>query len=42
MEISTYSFSGDIITVIGFIGVLSTLLIVYTAFTRYFKNALRK
>jgi hypothetical protein len=39
MSPETYNFSGDAITVIGFIGVASTLLIVVTAFRRFFNSS---
>jgi hypothetical protein len=34
----TYSFSGDAITFLGLVGVSSTLLIVVTAFRRFFNS----
>jgi hypothetical protein len=39
MSPETYNFSGDAIAVIGFIGVASTLLIVVTAFRRFFNSS---
>jgi hypothetical protein len=38
MEISTYTFTGDAVTFIGLIGVASTLLILVTAFRRFFNS----
>lgn len=38
----TYSFNGDAITFLGLIGVVSTLIIVVTAFRRYYSSPLRK
>ena len=38
----TYSFSGDAVTYLGLIGVISTLIIVVTSFRRYFNSPLRK
>jgi hypothetical protein len=38
----TYSFSGDAVTFLGMVGVTSTLLIVVTAFRRYYSSPLRK
>jgi len=40
--IDTYSFVGDGITVLGLVGVISTGIIVLTAFRRYFNSPLRK
>jgi len=34
----TYSFSGDAATILGLVGVASTLLIVVTAFRRFFNS----
>jgi hypothetical protein len=42
MTPDTYSFSGDFVTFLGMIGVASTLLIVVTAFRRYYNSPLRK
>jgi hypothetical protein len=41
-EIATYNFSGDIVTFLGLVGVISTGIIVVTAFRRYFNSPLRK
>lgn len=35
---NTYSFSGDFTTLIGFLGVVSTAIIVVTAFRRFFNS----
>lgn len=40
--IDTYNFTGDSVTVLGFIGVVSTLIIVITSFRRYYNSPLRK
>ncbi len=40
--IETLDFSGNIVTVIGFVGVISTAIIVVTSFRRYFNSPLRK
>tara|TARA_A100001388_G_C28334413_1_gene295989 strand:+ start:376 stop:504 length:129 start_codon:yes stop_codon:yes gene_type:complete len=42
MTPDTYSFAGDAVTILGFIGVASTGIILFTAFTRYFNSPLRK
>jgi hypothetical protein len=41
-EIVTYNFSGDVVTFLGLVGVISTAIIVVTAFRRYFNSPLRK
>ena len=38
MTPDTYTFSGDAVTILGFIGVASTLLIVVTSFRRFFNS----
>lgn len=38
MNPDTYTFSGDAITFLGLVGVISTLLIVVTAFRRFFNS----
>lgn len=38
MEPSTYSFTGDAVTYLGLLGVASTLVIVVTAFRRFFNS----
>jgi len=42
MTPDTYDFTGDGVTLLGFVGVLSTALIVVTAFRRYYNSPLRK
>ena len=42
MNPDTYTFAGDAVTIIGFVGVVSTAIILFTAFTRYFNSPLRK
>jgi hypothetical protein len=38
----TYGFSGDAVTFLGLVGVISTGIIVLTAFRRYYNSPLRK
>jgi len=38
MTPDTYSFSGDAVTFLGLLGVVSTLLIVVTSFRRFFNS----
>ena len=38
MNPETYTFSGDAVTFLGLVGVASTLLIVVTAFRRFFNS----
>jgi hypothetical protein len=40
--IDTYSFTGDGVTVLGLVGVISTGIILVLCFTRYFNSPLRK
>ncbi len=40
--IETLDFSGDAVTFLGFVGVISTAIIVVTSFRRYFNSPLRK
>jgi hypothetical protein len=42
MTPDTYSFSGDAVTFLGLIGVISTGIIILTAFRRYFNSPLKK
>jgi hypothetical protein len=42
MTPDTYTFSGDAVTFLGLVGVLSTGIIVLTAFRRYYSSPLRK
>jgi hypothetical protein len=41
-EIATYNFSGNVVTFLGLVGVISTGIIVITVFRRYFNFLLRK
>ena len=40
--IDTYNFTGDGTTILGLVGIISTGIIIVTAFTRYFNSPLRK
>lgn len=40
--IDTYNFTGDGVTVLGLIGVISTGIIIVTAFRRYYSSPMRK
>ena len=40
--IDTYSFTGDAVTFLGLVGVVSTGIIIVTAFRRYYSSPLRK
>jgi hypothetical protein len=42
MTPDTYTFSGDAVTFLGLVGVISTGIIVVLCFTRYFNSPLRK
>ena len=42
MTPDTYTFSGDAITFLGLVGVVSTGIIILTAFRRYYNSPLRK
>ena len=42
MNPDTYTFNGDAVTFLGLVGVTSTLLIVVTAFRRFFNSPLNK
>jgi len=42
MTPDTYNFTGDAVTFLGLVGVLSTGIIVLTAFRRYYNSPLRK
>jgi hypothetical protein len=42
MMVDTYSFTGDAVTVLGLVGVISTGIILVLCFTRYFNSPLRK
>ena len=37
----TYDFTGDGVTILGFVGIVSTLIILVTAFRRFFNSPLR-
>jgi hypothetical protein len=37
----TYTFAGDATTILGFIGVLSTAIILVTAFRRWYNSPLK-
>jgi hypothetical protein len=38
----SYTFTGDAVTFLGLVGVASTLIILVTAFRRYYNSPLRK
>lgn len=38
----TLNFTGNAVTVIGMVGIISTGIIIVTAFSRYFNSPLRK
>lgn len=42
MTPDTYTFTGDAVTFLGLVGVLSTGIIVLTTFRRYYSSPLRK
>lgn len=42
MTIETYNFSGDSVTILGFIGVLSTLIILISVFRSFYNSPLNK
>jgi hypothetical protein len=42
MNPDTYTFSGDVITFLGLVGVVSTGIILVTAFRRFFNSPLNK
>ena len=39
---NTYNFTGDAVTFLGLVGVISTAIIIVTAFRRYSNSPLRK
>ena len=39
---STYTFTGDAITYLGLVGIISTAIIIVTAFRRHFNSPLNK
>lgn len=40
--IETYTFTGDGVTILGLVGIISTGIIIVTAFTRYYNSPLKK
>lgn len=42
MNPDTLTFTGDAVTYLGLVGVASTLIILVTAFRRYYNSPLRK
>ena len=38
----TLNFTGDTVTYLGFVGIISTFIIIVTAFTRFYKSPLNK
>ena len=42
MTPDTFTFAGDGVTVLGFVGVLSTAIILVTAFRRFFNSPLNR
>jgi hypothetical protein len=42
MTPDTYSFTGDAVTFLGLVGVISTAIIVISVFRSYFNSPLRK
>lgn len=41
-EVSTYDFTGDAVTVLGLVGVVSTAIIVLSVFRSYWNSPYRK
>jgi len=41
-QVSTYSFSGDAVTILGLVGVVSTAIIVLSIFRSYWNSPYRK
>lgn len=39
---STYTFAGDAVTYLGLVGIISTAIIIVTAFRRHFNSPLNK
>jgi len=39
---STYTFTGDAITYLGLVGIISTAIIIVTAFRRHYNSPLNK
>jgi len=42
MTPDTYSFNGDVTTFIGFVGVVSTFIIIVAAFRKYWNSPYRR
>lgn len=42
MTPDTYNFTGDSVTFLGMIGVISTVIILFISFSRYYNSPLRK
>ena len=42
MTPDTFTFAGDGVTILGFVGVLSTAIILVTAFRRFFNSPLNR
>jgi hypothetical protein len=42
MMVETLDFTGDAVTVLGLVGIISTGIILVLCFTRYFNSPLRK
>lgn len=40
--IETYNFTGDGVTVLGLVGIISTAIIITVAFTRYWNSPYRR
>jgi hypothetical protein len=40
--LSTYTFAGDAVTYLGLVGIISTAIIIVTAFRRHFNSPLNK
>ena len=40
--IDTYNFTGDGVTILGLVGIISTGIIIVTAFRRYYSSPMRK
>ncbi len=42
MTPDTFTFAGDGVTILGFVGVISTAIILVTAFRRFYKSPLNR
>jgi len=40
--LSTYTFAGDAVTYLGLVGIISTAIIIVTAFRRHYNSPLNK